>query len=408
MVERRNTKFDDAVDELLVSCAAQVSLYIQRRCRELTPRQKDEDPVKLLLSATDDHVPVNNPDGSPAVTPLTERWADLDFFLRNPENRPSVESIINEMIEREDYQNQIVDGGRRTISDREARFGELDDPLSPAIMDALYETKKAKKLYSHQAEAINYLSAGKSVIVSTSTSSGKSLIYQIPALKAFERDSEATAIYIYPTKALAQDQKRGLSELLACCDNLDHVKIATFDGDTPREDRDYIREHANVIFTNPDMLHVTLLPNEESWRRMFRNLKLVVVDGRKYSLWSVYSIIDLDFRTTYVQRTVRLARRLRDATSSTNLCSSRKRRCGIRVMQCDHRKPCCCKHLLFRAGYATYLQAQHMKAIFGVEQVEVVAEDGSPCGQKVGAAIYHWTFKSYFATGVACLESAMD
>ncbi|CAD6569915.1 MAG: hypothetical protein CYPHOPRED_003651 [Cyphobasidiales sp. Tagirdzhanova-0007] len=331
LVERRNTKFDDAVDELLVSCAAQ-----------------DEDPVKLLLSATDDHVPVNNPDGSPAVTPLTERWADLDFFLRNPENRPSVESIINEMIEREDYQNQIVDGGRRTISDREARFGELDDPLSPAIMDALYETKKAKKLYSHQAEAINYLSAGKSVIVSTSTSSGKSLIYQIPALKAFERDSEATAIYIYPTKALAQDQKRGLSELLACCDNLDHVKIATFDGDTPREDRDYIREHANVIFTNPDMLHVTLLPNEESWRRMFRNLKLVVVDELHM------------YNGLFGSHVAFVMRRLR------RICAAVGNE-GVVFVSCS----------------ATIENpAAHMKAIFGVEQVEVVAEDGSPCGQK--------------------------
>jgi DEAD/DEAH box helicase domain-containing protein len=213
------------------------------------------------------------------VTPLNERKADLDFFLRNPDNRPTVESIIDEMIEQEDYQNQIVDGGRRTISERVARFGELDEPLSQQLMDALYETKKAKQLYLHQAQAINALDQGKSVIVSTSTSSGKSLIYQLPALKAFEKDPAATCIYIYPTKALAQDQKRGLSEILSCCDHLDHVKIATFDGDTPREDRDYIRENVNVIFTNPDMLHITLLPNEEKWRRLFRNLKLVVVDG---------------------------------------------------------------------------------------------------------------------------------
>ena len=197
------------------------------------------------------------------------------------------------MIEKEDYQNQIVDGGRRTIADREAKYGVLHEPLSQAIMDALYETKKAKNLYLHQAEAINHLAAGKSVIVSTSTSSGKSLIYQIPALKAFEQDPEATAIYIYPTKALAQDQKRGLSELLACCDHLDRIKIATFDGDTPREDRDYIREHANVIFTNPDMLHITLLPNEESWRRMFRNLKLVVVDGMTMYSFIIMHLFDM-------------------------------------------------------------------------------------------------------------------
>jgi DEAD/DEAH box helicase domain-containing protein len=241
---------------------------------------QNEDPVKLLLAATEDHIPVNSPDGSPTTTPLTERRADLDFFLRNPDNRPSIDAIIDEMIESEDYQNQIVDGGRRTLEERQAVFGELDQPLSQQLMDALYETKKIKQVYKHQAEAINYLDAGKSVIVSTSTSSGKSLIYQLPALKAFEKDAAATAIYIYPTKALAQDQKRGLADLLRACEHLDHIKIATFDGDTPREDRDYIRENVNVIFTNPDILHVTLMPREDQWRRMLRNLKLVVVDGK--------------------------------------------------------------------------------------------------------------------------------
>jgi DEAD/DEAH box helicase domain-containing protein len=157
--------------------------------------------------------------------------------------------------------------------------GDIDEPLSQQIMDALYETKNIKQLYSHQAEAINNLSKGHNVIVSTSTSSGKSLIYQIPALCSFECDIASTALYIFPTKALAQDQKRALAELLSFCDGLSQVKIATFDGDTPREDRDFIRENSNVIFTNPDMLHLTILPNEESWRRFFRKLRIVVLDG---------------------------------------------------------------------------------------------------------------------------------
>lgn len=273
---------------------------------------QNEDPIKLLLSATDDHIPVNSPDGSPITTPLMERRADLDFFLRNPDNRPSIESIIDEMIEAEDYQNQIVDGGRRTLEQREAVFGDLDQPLSQSLMDALYETKKIKQLYKHQAQAINYLDAGKSVIVSTSTSSGKSLIYQLPALKAFEKDPAATAIYIYPTKALAQDQKRGLADLLRACEHLEHIKIATFDGDTPREDRDYIRENVNVIFTNPDILHVTLLPHEDQWRRMLRNLKLVVVDGASQLSLSAPSLTAFP-RATYVQRGLWVARSFGDA-----------------------------------------------------------------------------------------------
>lgn len=96
---------------------------------------------------------------------------------------------------------------------------------------------------------------------------------------AIERDCRTTSMFLFPTKALAQDQKRGLTELLANCTGMDEIKVATFDGDTPKEDRDYIRENASVIFTNPDMLHLTILPREESWRRFFTHLKFVVVDG---------------------------------------------------------------------------------------------------------------------------------
>jgi len=118
-------------------------------------------------------------------------------------------------------------------------------------------------------------------------------------VQALEEDTEATALYVFPTKALAQDQKRALGELVAGVEGLEDVKVATFDGDTPRDDRDFIREYANVvsesqsillternslsctpdqIFTNPDMLHLTVLPQEERWRRFFRNLRFVVVD----------------------------------------------------------------------------------------------------------------------------------
>lgn len=133
--------------------------------------------------------------------------------------------------------------------------GELDHAISPAFADALLATKNINhhQLYSHQAAAINALHPsdahprGRHVIVSTSTSSGKSLIYQIPVVQELEKDPDATALYVFPTKALAQDQKRSLGELVGGVDGLDDVKIATFDGDTPKEDRDYIRENANVV-----------------------------------------------------------------------------------------------------------------------------------------------------------------
>lgn len=94
-------------------------------------------------------------------------------------------------------------------------------------MDALWQTKKITSLYTHQAEAINHLSRGDNVIVSTSTSSGKSLIYQLPALMAFEQDPESTVMFIFPTKALAQDQKRALGELLGCCPHLEDITVSS-------------------------------------------------------------------------------------------------------------------------------------------------------------------------------------
>jgi superfamily II DNA/RNA helicase len=113
----------------------------------------------------------------------------------------------------------------------------------------LLDTKNidASRLYSHQAKAINALHAGKNVIISTSTSSGKSLVYQLPVVQALEADIESTALYVFPTKALAQDQKRALGELVAGVEGLERVTVATFDGDTPRDDRDFIREYANVV-----------------------------------------------------------------------------------------------------------------------------------------------------------------
>lgn len=92
-------------------------------------------------------------------------------------------------------------------------------------MDALWQTKSITSLYTHQAEAIKHLGRGDNVIVSTSTSSGKSLIYQLPALSAFEKDPESTVMFIFPTKALAQDQKRALGELLSHCPELGDVKV---------------------------------------------------------------------------------------------------------------------------------------------------------------------------------------
>lgn len=192
------------------------------------------------------------------------------------------------------YVDQIVPGGQTTLSPREALYGkyyilyfnlcaelvfEDDYQLSNTIMEMLDQTKGIKKLYSHQAEAIKHLSQGKNVVISTSTASGKSLIYQLLALEQLNSNPDATFCFIYPTKALAQDQRRAFMEFLSTTHFIKRVNVMTFDGDTPSDERDYIKQNANIIITNPDILHRTILPCEEKWRRFFINLKLVVIDG---------------------------------------------------------------------------------------------------------------------------------
>ncbi len=127
--------------------------------------------------------------------------------------------------------------------------------------------------WSHQAEAAELAWAGRDVVVATGTASGKSLAYQLPVLAALAEDRRATALYLSPTKALAADQLRALDAL-----GLPDVRAAAFDGDTPMEARDWARQHGRWVFSNPDMLHRTLLPRHGQWATFLRRLRFVVVD----------------------------------------------------------------------------------------------------------------------------------
>ena len=154
----------------------------------------------------------------------------------------------------------------------EAALVELPVELHPALLKALAASGICE-LYTHQAQALRAAWEG-STIVTTGTASGKSLCFNLPALDVLCRDAHARALYLYPTKALAQDQARALSEL-----GLHRqVRPAIYDGDTPREARAGIRRKANVVLTNPDMLHVGILPNHPAWADLFANLAVVVVD----------------------------------------------------------------------------------------------------------------------------------
>ena len=172
------------------------------------------------------------------------------------------------------YDGQICHS--HDVQARAARYGELETPLEPRLQSAL-ELHRLGRLYSHQTEAINCIRRGENVMVSTSSASGKSMCYNIPVMQAALENPRSCAIYLFPTKALAQDQLGKIKHLF-CPAVLRPDEFDTFDGDTPGMERPLIRRRARVILTNPDMLHVSMLPNHASWARLWRNLRFVVVD----------------------------------------------------------------------------------------------------------------------------------
>ena len=169
------------------------------------------------------------------------------------------------------YQDQIVHVQR--IPARQVTHGELQTRLHPALQGPV-ERKGLWPLYSHQAEAVDSVLQGNNVMVATPAASGKTLCYHLPVLDSILGDKSTRSLYLYPTKALAQDQLRGLLDL---GDGLS-FEAAIFDGDTPFEARPSIKRSAHIVLTNPDMLHLGILPNHKSWSRLLRGLRYVVLD----------------------------------------------------------------------------------------------------------------------------------
>jgi DEAD/DEAH box helicase domain-containing protein len=154
---------------------------------------------------------------------------------------------------------------RTTDPAREPRLAPLPEELAFQVgVDALY---------AHQREAWNAAQRGEHLIVTTGTASGKTLAFNLPVLDALAREPKNRALYLYPTKALAQDQARSLAELA-----VPRVRSAIYDGDTPQDRRWQIRKWANAILTNPDMLHVGILPRHDLWADVLHNLRYVIVD----------------------------------------------------------------------------------------------------------------------------------
>ena len=173
----------------------------------------------------------------------------------------------------------------------------ISPPASIPASRAALEKRGITRLYSHQAEAFDQIDAGQHVVIVTPTASGKTLCYNLPVLNLLLRDPGARAMYLFPTKALAEDQ---LHEFQRAVDEMgSEIRAFTYDGDTPQDARKAIRQRANVVLTNPDMLHSGILPHHTSWARYFENLRYIVIDELHY------------YRGVYGSHLANLLRRLR-------------------------------------------------------------------------------------------------
>ena len=158
-------------------------------------------------------------------------------------------------------------------------FRDFPPQLDERVVD-IYRAKGIERMYSHQAEAVRYVLEGKSVVAATPTASGKTMIYNSVTLNALMKDPSAKSLYLFPTKALSQDQ---LAELFEMNKSLgDRLGLFTYDGDTPRSTRKAIRKQAQIVITNPYMLHSGILPHHTKWVNLFENLKYVVIDELHY------------------------------------------------------------------------------------------------------------------------------
>ncbi|RKF60572.1 ATP-dependent helicase HRQ1 [Erysiphe neolycopersici] len=337
LIGKRNSKFTAAINLFLGKCLFE-----------------GKDPIEKLKKEALAYMPV------PSTNRIKSSTRDEGLIQKNdktflsttipsiPKERKSIPEIINELKESDIYTGQIVPDGHRVFDPQEAIYGNLNFQLSQNLVNALYNTKNITKFYAHQAEAMNNLHDGFHVVVATSTSSGKSLIYQLPVLYELERDRNTRALYIFPTKALAQDQRRSLKEMMGFMQGLEDIMIETFDGDTEMKYRNQIRDEGRIIFTNPDMLHITILPQEERWRSFLKNLKYVVVDEIH-----VYNGL-------FGSHVAFIMRRLRRICAAVG----------------NH-------HLKFISCSATVANPlEHFKTIFGVENVRITDFDGSPSGRK--------------------------
>jgi len=185
----------------------------------------------------------------------------------------AVDQALQHLRQNKDFVSNVAAWER--IPPREARYGQLPLGISARLTGALAR-RGVERFYSHQCDAIGAVLRGENVVVSTTTASGKSLIYTIPVMQSLIDDDRSRALYLFPTKALSQDQLTEADQLVREI-GLSST-VATFDGDTPRSRRKEVRLGASIVITNPDMLHVGIMPQHTAWRSFFSNLRFVVID----------------------------------------------------------------------------------------------------------------------------------
>ncbi len=184
--------------------------------------------------------------------------------------------VLASLRDARDYAGQITHV--ESLPAREARYADLDPPLPEPIRTALLALE-IPRLYTHQALAVQAARRGEHTVVVTGTASGKTLAFLLPLLERLLEDPQATALLVYPTKALAQDQLKGITRLLAADPRLAKaIRAGVVDGDASGSARRKIRDSANLVLTNPDMLHRGILPYHARWHRLFRHLAAVVLD----------------------------------------------------------------------------------------------------------------------------------
>lgn len=185
----------------------------------------------------------------------------------------NVSQIIDHLRADRDFKRHLT--AWHTVPAQPAKYADFPEALNPRLVQGL-QKRGVHSLYTHQREAIDAVLAGENVCIVTPTASGKTLCYNVPVLNTLMGDNEARALYLFPTKALSQDQVHELQDTI---EELE-VKIGTytFDGDTPASARKAVRQAGHIVVTNPDMLHTGILPHHTKWLRLFENLRYVVID----------------------------------------------------------------------------------------------------------------------------------